>query len=174
MVRNAEPFKYSIVVVKTTSGKILGGFACQKWSIRDEKGQARHDYYGTGQSFVFASHPDNIEEHHDGHIHDSASLHVYKWTGDNDYCQICDSDRRVMCMGGVGEFGWIVSDDFTCGQTGWCGTFGNPPLTSEHTFQIADFEIYGLTSPVLLGSFLSSHHSTETTSPFNSARTFPF
>jgi hypothetical protein len=149
-------------VVRSVTGEILGGFASEKWRIQDEKGHNRHAYYGTGQSFVFCSHPDctdSSEEHPAGNS-SSDTLHVYKWTGENDYCQICDYEKRVLCMGGVGDFGWIVSDDFTLCQTGACGTFGNPPLMKPDTFDIADFEIYGL-APVFRFGMLT----TPTTTP---------
>ena len=76
-------------------------------------------------------------------------VHVYRWTGENDYCQICDDERRKLCLGGVGDFGWVVSNDFMTCQTGPCQTFGNPQLASSQTFPIAEFEVYGLASPVL-------------------------
>lgn len=154
LLQKCAGYKYTVVVIRTVSGEILGGFASEEWRVRDEKGQSRNSYYGTGQSFVFCSHPDvdaiitcNTTNRYES---DDDDLYVYKWTGVNDYCQICDNERRVLCMGGVGEFGWIVSDDFTTGQTGACATFGNPPLLAQHsaTFAIANFEIYGLAAPV--------------------------
>jgi TLD len=150
LLQKCAPFQYSIVVVQTVTGQVLGGFATATWRIRDENGPGgRHAYYGSGQSFVFASHP-AAQPQRRATTHGTTTvdpvLTVYPWTGDNDYCQICDVERRVMCMGGVGDFGWIVSDDFTIGQTGPCATFGNPILCSAPSFEIADFEIYGLVS----------------------------
>ena len=66
-------------------------------------------------------------------------------------------------MGGEGDFGWIVQDNFSRGQTGPCRTFANPPLLppAERVFQVADLEIYGL-QPLFYASsrsFLSSLRS---------------
>lgn len=160
LLQKCAPFQYSLVVMETVAGEILGGFASATWRVHEELGPGgRRSYFGTGQSFVFASHPATTstmkeqvqstgvaEKSND----DSSELHVYKWTGDNDYCQICDNDRGTLCMGGVGEFGWIVSDNFTTGQTGACATFGNPPLCTNGStsFAIAGFEIYGLASSI--------------------------
>jgi TLD len=150
LLQKCAPFQYSILVVRTVAGQVLGGFATANWRIRDENGPGgRHAYYGSGQSFVFASHPAAQPQQRasaDGTPTTDPDLTVYPWTGHNDYCQICDVERRVLCMGGVGDFGWIVSDDFTLGQTGPCATFGNPVLCSAPSFEIADFEIYGLAS----------------------------
>jgi TLD len=150
LLQKCAPFQYSIVVIRTVTGQVLGGFATATWRIRDENGPGgRHAYYGSGQFFVFASHPAVPSQRHtttNGTPTTFPELTVYPWTGHNDYCQICDVERRVMCMGGVGDFGWIVSDDFTLGQTGPCATFGNPVLCSAPSFEIADFEIYGLAS----------------------------
>lgn len=138
------------MVIRTTSGHVLGGYASEEWrnnsSLANHKNKfrsARHSYYGTGQSFIFGSTTVNGAKHCNGN-----SLCVYPWTGHNDYCQICDVDRSILCMGGVGEFGWIVSDDFTVGRTGPCATYNNPPLIDDTTFRIADFEIYTLISPI--------------------------
>lgn len=136
LLQKCASFRCTVVAIRSTSGDILGGFASDAWNV----GKHRQSYYGCGQSFLFASNPDDGREHRN-----TDALQIFQWTGDNDYCQICDRTR--MCMGGVGEFGWIVSDDFTKCQTGVCRTFGNPPLSREKTFAIADFEIYGLSCP---------------------------
>jgi hypothetical protein len=165
LLRKCAGFKHSIVVIRSVAGHILGGYASEEWRIRDEPQHntwnqkfvgstfksTRHAYYGTGQSFVFGSHPSVVGPHMDVESSktDDDSLFVYPWTGHNDYCQICDADRSILCMGGDGDFGWIVSDNFTVGQTGFCSTYNNPPLVHASAFQVADFEIYVLASPIL-------------------------
>jgi hypothetical protein len=133
-----RPFTYSIIVIRTLQGHILGGFASRPWNVQDGD---KHSYYGTGQSFLFATHPAD-----DAAPNDPTMLKFYAWTGSNDYCQICDVDKQVLCMGGEGDFGWIVKDNFDVGQTGRCLTYENPPLcpTWPPIFEIADFEVYGL------------------------------
>jgi TLD len=151
LLQKCAGYKHSIVVVRSVCGHILGGYASEEWRIRDEVFQSsRGAYYGTGQSFVFGTRQATMNSGVDEeqYVIEDDALCVYQWTGHNDYCQICDAERSVLCMGGVGEFGWIVSDNFTVGQTGSCATFNNPPLIYPTTFQIADFEIYVLVSPI--------------------------
>jgi hypothetical protein len=133
-----RPFTYSLVVIRTLQGHILGGFASRPWNVQEGD---KHSYYGTGQSFLFATHPVD-----DTAPNDPTLLKFYSWTGSNDYCQICDVDKQILCMGGEGDFGWIVKDNFDVGQTGRSLTYENPPLcpTWPPIFEIADFEVYGL------------------------------
>jgi hypothetical protein len=152
LLNRSAPHRHTLVVIRTTAGHVLGGFASEAWRIQ-EGFQNRHAYYGTGQSFLFCSHPDlspstitegtstGGEDQRNG---EGAPLHLYPWTGTNDYCQICDVDKRTLCMGGAGDFGFIVQDDFVRGETGPCGTFGNPALVPGGSFEVAEFEIYGL------------------------------
>ena len=161
LLQKCEGHKNSIVVIRTTSGHILGGYASEEWRVGSAAGvscssytsdvlthqkskfrSVRHSYYGTGQSFIFGGSTVSESEESNG-----TTLCVYPWTGHNDYCQICDIDRSILCMGGVGEFGWIVSDNFTIGRTGPCATYNNPPLVDDTTFRVADLEIYTLISP---------------------------
>lgn len=163
-------YKHSIMIVRTSEGHVLGGYASEEWqvygntndignSVSQLQGnhrlsssqRRRNSYYGTGESFIFGcnsgENTDRGSDDNDNNNTDS-SLRIYPWTGNNDYCQICDIDKSIMCMGGEGSFGWILSDNFTIGQTGYCATYNNPPLISSSTFDIADFEIYVLISPM--------------------------
>lgn len=145
-------FNQSLVVIRTMQGHILGGFVSRTWKVQAAD---RHSYYGTGQSFLFCSHPDeaymlrgttneNTSNTTAQLCSDDIPLRFYHWSGVNDYCQICDTDRQILCMGGEGDFGWIVKENFERGQTGHCRTYNNPPLCHTWTFDIADFEVYGL------------------------------
>ena len=87
LLQKCAPHKYTVVVIRTVTGEILGGFASERWSVRDEDRQAA--YYGTGQSFVFASHPAAaataaVVDGENPTTADNSSnseLTVYKWTG---------------------------------------------------------------------------------------------
>jgi hypothetical protein len=136
-------FRYTVLVIQTTRGEVLGGFATANWNDK------RHNvYYGNGQSFLFASHPENSPESVlvDGQAStsDVGSLAVYPWSGENDYCQICDPDQNRIAMGGEGEFGLIVRDNFGFGETGTSRTYRNPPLVAGRHFEISAFEVYGI------------------------------
>lgn len=144
MLNHCAAYQYTILVVKTTTGHILGGFASDPWKEQDGFHE-RHSYYGTGLSFLFANHP-LLDSKLDTERDESKELMIFKWTGDNDFCQICDLDKKTVAMGGSGAFGWILKDDFYVGSTDRCGTFGNPPLTPDKdgTFYVESMEIYGL------------------------------
>jgi hypothetical protein len=221
-------YTFSVIVIRTVQGHILGGFASQPWDNR--RGTVResstcqfsssssstqnqlhyhhsNSYYGTGESFLFASHADTrttapscerngvdsfkrsstdsvrFEEDEkyagiatstpNASISQATTLSFFPWSGSNDYCQICDVEKGVLCMGGEGDFGWIVRDNFERGRTGPCRTYANPPLVpppraatttsctienlrasaddgaarglaNDGHFEIADFEIYGI------------------------------
>lgn len=121
---------YTVIVVQTTRGEIIGGFADAAWDCRTIEGC----FYGAGTSFLFSliqsnDHPDPFQ--------------IYRWRGVNDYSQMC----RQGCIGmggGGGSFGLCVQDDFTKGSSGACETYGNSgPLTSSQCFDVLNFEVYG-------------------------------
>jgi TLD len=131
-----QDYRSTVLVIQTTEGHVLGGFVNTKWSSNKH-----YRYYGTGQCFLFASHPAEEDP-----VPTSNPLTIYKWTGGNDYCQICDNENQILAMGGEGDFGFVVRDCFLRGETGPCRTFGNPPLVPGFggLFEIAALEIYGI------------------------------
>lgn len=143
MIEKCKMYTNSIVVIKTTTGDLLGGFVDQPWSRHDtmKNVQKTRAFYGGGSSFLFASNPDTTDK--------IDCLQIYRWTGENNYSQICDVDKGILGMGGGGAFGWIVEDNFCKGSTGPSGTFNNPCLLKGAvggTFDILDLEIYGFKS----------------------------
>ena len=134
------PYQYTLIAIKTVSGHLLGGFATESWG-----GKRKKQYYGTGHSFVFCDHPAIIPGY-DAELDPSKELHLYSWSGDNNYCQICNSGEQKLAMGGVGDFGLIIQDHFNRGQTGRCRTYNNPPLTPDPAglFEIESLEVYGM------------------------------
>jgi hypothetical protein len=134
------PYQYTLIAIKTVSGHLLGGFATESWG-----GKRKKQYFGTGHSFVFCDHPAVIPGY-DAELDPSKELHLYGWSGDNNYCQICNSGEQRLAMGGVGDFGLIIQDHFNRGQTGRCRTYNNPPLTPDPAglFEIESLEVYGM------------------------------
>lgn len=144
MLHKCKDHKYTVLVVKTMSGHLLGGFATECWNQLLKPGKG--NFYGTGQSFLFASHPDVVPGL-DPPRDPTKELMIFPWTGNDDYCQLCSTRDNKIAMGGQDGFGIILSDNFFVGCTSRCGTFGNPPLipNSENgRFDVASFEIYGL------------------------------
>lgn len=155
-VERTAAFGKTVVVVQTTAGHVLGGFASLPWKPSHLRQNA---YFGTGQSFLFASHPAAAAaafRQEDACASSSPSsstsssqqqqqqqpLHLFRWTGKNDFCQIANSQR--LGMGGGADFGFLIQDNFSRGRTGPCKTFGNPALTPDDVFEIAALEVYGL------------------------------
>lgn len=152
LLERCAPYARSFLVVQTTEGHVLGGFATRRWQ---QQASGRQAYFGTGQSFLFASHPrkmtgDDTDAEHQ-------PLQIFPWTGANDFCQICEPDR--LAMGGGTDFGFIVQDHMGRGRTGASQTFGNPPLAPTDSFEIAAMEVYGLLS---WGDSLSSSPGSST------------
>jgi hypothetical protein len=152
MLEMCNTFKHTLIVIKTTTGNILGGFASETW--KDQDGfNYRNSFYGTGICFLFSDFPRNSDP--------DKKLSFYPWTGVNNYCQICDVDRGKIAMGGgEGDFGLIIDDAFQRGSTGRCSTFNNPALVPSigGSFDILEFEVYGLL-PLL--PTLSKRHSSK-------------
>ena len=146
MLDRCHSFANTILVIETTQGHILGGYASAPW---DRQGGTTRCFYGSGQSFLFATHPDGADDSLEATSDDK--IFVYPWTGNNNYCQVCDVDDGQMAMGGGGSFGLIVQDNFSRGSTGRCDTFGNPALIPGSSnvggaFEVVAFEIYGFSS----------------------------
>ena len=119
--------EYTLVVVQTTRGEILGGFADAAWDLGCRTIDGR--FFGTGTSFLFSLAQGPIQ--------------IFRWKGVNEYSQLC----RHGCIGmggGGGSFGLFLQDDFTRGSSGACDTYGNQsPLASSECFDILNFEVYG-------------------------------
>jgi hypothetical protein len=163
MISRCQAYQETILILRTTRGHILGGYASERWgapwstastgswsSASPAANSIRsNSYYGTGLSFLFGTHPAcNALGHHNSKAKESnkGPLNLYRWTGLNDYNQVCDLEDCTVAMGGDGDFGLLIRDDFTRGITGPCATFGNPPLVPnwDGTFEIESFEVYGI------------------------------
>jgi hypothetical protein len=141
-IERCQSYKHTLMVVKTTKGNVLGGFASEPW--RNKDGFDRCRYFGTGACFLFSDSSSRTNSQTQWHLR---KVTTFKWTGFNDYCQICDVDRRTIAMGGgEGDFGLIIEDNFLRGSTGYCATFANPPLIPglDGSFDILGFEVYGM------------------------------
>ena len=131
MIQHCRNYKDTIVVVQNSQGHLLGGYASSPWAPQGKT------FYGTGVSFLFCSHLQNSEDE---------PLSIFKWTGRNTYCQVCDADSGILAMGGEGAFGLFIGDNFSRGSTGYCSTYANPPLVPGGQFDVVGFEVYGFTS----------------------------
>jgi hypothetical protein len=144
MIHRCNAFNHTLLVIETVEGYILGGYTCFPWG--KQACSTGPSYYGSGQSFLFASHPDGSPIKSQ-----SKELQIFAWTRENDFFQLCNVLDEKLAMGGGGNFGMVVQDNFSRGTTASCSTFGNPALIPLQTnvggtFEVLNLEIYGFTS----------------------------
>lgn len=134
MLNQCKSFRYTLLIVKTSEGNIVGGFASEPWETAATVGKCA--YYGRGASFVFSDFPEKPNQ----------QLNFYKWVGANDYCQLLDVSAGRLALGGGGDFGLVIDHNFQKGSTGPCATFANPSLVPGigGSFDVVEFEVYGI------------------------------
>ena len=137
---------HTLLVVQSTEGDIFGGFADAQWFLSQTQDSR---FVGTGTSFLFKLdlEDDNDQVYEDDEEEEKGTLRVFRWQGINDYNQICCRRLRGLGMGGGGEqgmYGLYIHDDFSCGTSGPCDTYGNTTtLPSREYFHVLNFEVYG-------------------------------
>lgn len=109
----------NIVLIRTTEGEVLGGYASQNWRTNGE-------YIGTGECAVFHCKP--------------GPFSMYAWTGRNSYFMMATDN--MMAMGGGGDFAFQIDARFK-GTTGTSETFGNRILleSGDREFHVFDIEV---------------------------------
>lgn len=139
-----------------------------------------HKFELSGESFLWrmkeqrlADQPNlNDEEKLDEIARKEGDVEVFRWTGENDECQLLSRDRIAagsgMVEGGDG-FGFIVQDSLSMGSSSPCLTYANPCLVSSANgrFEVANMEVWAMT-PFL---FTSEAESSEATIRFIHANT---
>lgn len=138
MLYHCNGYSNTLLLIETAKGDVIGGFAASPWNGGEKSSKSGSEFYGNGQSFLFSSHSNDLNQ--------KDPFCIYKWTGKNSYCQYCNG--RQLAMGGGGAFGLIVNESFSRGTTGRCSTFGNEPLVPDlgGTFEVMNFEVYGFKS----------------------------
>ena len=151
----------TLLVVKTTRGAIIGGYADAPWELRATHSHGA--FHGSAQACLFSfsipgGNTDDTVDSCGGTAQASSSKHanptpstnlkVFHWTGANRYIQYTDTNenKRMLAFGGGGQegaFGLCVEQDFQFGSTGPCDTFGNVSLCDQENFNILDMEIWG-------------------------------
>ncbi|KAL7437282.1 hypothetical protein ACHAXH_005682 [Discostella pseudostelligera] len=161
-LHRVEGHDRTVLVVKTTTGCVFGGYADTRWEARHVRRHAS-EYYGSAQAFLFrfpnyvSSKSLSDEEKEEGENHaveievgesNENDVIIYKWSGANRYIQLCDASRKTIAFGGGGEegdFGLCIEDDFRRGTSGHCSTFENEALCEEGYFFVMDLEVWGFT-----------------------------
>ncbi|CAN0022125.1 unnamed protein product, partial [Discosporangium mesarthrocarpum] len=100
-----------LIIIEDSWGYVFGGFVAG--GLQDS-----HEYYGTGESFVFSFHP---------------TFAVHRWTGVNDYFAVSNPTWLAM-GGGGGGFAFQLDDELDAGDSNPSDTFGSPRLSSNEFF----------------------------------------
>lgn len=123
----------TLLVVKTTTGDVVGGFADVPLVPRATTG-AR-----TAGSCLFAVRVPT------GPGDPPVTAYGRKWCSAKTV--VCDPTRRIVGFGGGKDkgFGLCLGDNFARGTTAKCAAFGSPPLVSapDGVFGILDVEVWG-------------------------------
>lgn len=157
MLRLVKGADKSLLVIRTTGGEVFGAFADSEWTAQHSSHQGRK-FFGGGLSRLFKivdTHDNTANTNHNNTNDETTTattsreeVRIYKWTGANRLFQICDSEKKMLAMGGGGidgAFGLCVQDDFRRGSSGRCETYANEPLSDAHegSFDILDVEVWG-------------------------------
>jgi len=121
----------ALIVMCDANDTIFGVWVGE--GVRLSKGS----YYGSGESFLWKMQKDD-------------SLHVYKWTGKNDYVALCEPEY-ISFGGGDGHYGLYLDDTLSDGSSARCPTYDNDPLCSPGprqgeaiTFECVGLEVWGV------------------------------
>lgn len=147
-LRMVEGHNRTVLVVKSTAGRLFGGYADTRWEARHKNRQA-DGFYGSAQACLFRfPHCGEAMTSDESNLEDDNEVVIYKWSGANRYIQLCDAYKRAVAFGGGGDdgdFGLCIEDDFRRGTTGHCSTFENVALCEEGYFDVMDLEVWGFT-----------------------------
>ncbi|KAF9816970.1 hypothetical protein IEO21_03735 [Rhodonia placenta] len=121
----------TLVIMRDSGDAVFGAWMGE--GIHQSKGS----YYGSGESFLWR-------------LTSEKRLHIYKWTGKNDYVALCETEY-LSFGGGEGRYGLYLDDTLIDGSSAWCPTFGNEPLCSTGPrqgenvrFECVGLEVWGV------------------------------
>lgn len=162
--------KNTIIAIETLQGDVFGCFMAKPW-------QKSHKYEMSGESFLWRlkdrrSIPEEDDQSSlptetmlDEIARKEGNVDIFKWTGENEECQLFSNDR-IAAGGGIVDghedgFGFIVEDDLSKGTSGPCATYGNPCLVAalDGRFEIANMEVWSMT-PFLFASDVEKSETT--------------
>eukprot|EP00534_Pseudo-nitzschia_fraudulenta_P009109 CAMPEP_0201154114 /NCGR_PEP_ID=MMETSP0851-20130426/14377_1 /ASSEMBLY_ACC=CAM_ASM_000631 /TAXON_ID=183588 /ORGANISM="Pseudo-nitzschia fraudulenta, Strain WWA7" /LENGTH=873 /DNA_ID=CAMNT_0047431429 /DNA_START=290 /DNA_END=2908 /DNA_ORIENTATION=+ len=142
--------KYTILAIETLNGDVFGCFMTKPWVSTNNK------YRRSVESFLWkltnrrSARPQTKDEEApelegtDSNIdeYDDDIIDVYRWSGDNDLCQLFADDKIAVGGGVVGHsgdgFGILLEDDLLSGSSSPCATYNNPSLCISSTDGVAD------------------------------------
>lgn len=108
-----------LILIKDHNQQVFGSFLSHPLHPSDA-------FYGTGETFLFLSHP---------------RFKCFKWTGENSFFIKGDLDSFAI-GGGSGHFGLWVDERLFLGRSSPCFTFNNCSLSETNDFTILDLEAW--------------------------------
>ncbi|KAL9186913.1 hypothetical protein ACHAXT_010633 [Thalassiosira profunda] len=142
---------HTVLAIETTNGEVFGSFTSSPWRLNNR-------YFGTGESFLWRMrHGRNTPVHSlFDQAHLESEIDIYPYNGNNDYVQLCTSDKLALGGGSTARqessiredvveedldtppvflenvlygFGLALDRNLLHGTTSPSKTFGNPCLT---------------------------------------------
>lgn len=137
----AYPSRNTILAIETLEGDVIGSFTSRPWTRSS-------GYRWDGQSFLWRMRGRRSRSGGDltGDAGAAAErdIEVFRYSGENDLCQLLTSDK--LAVGGDGDgFGLVVDEDLYRGGTGPCVTYGSPALVEGGAFEVANLEVWSMT-----------------------------
>ncbi|XP_067311606.1 oxidation resistance protein 1 isoform X2 [Pseudorasbora parva] len=108
-----------LILIKDHNQQIFGSFLSHPLHPSDA-------FYGTGETFLFLSHP---------------RFKCFRWTGENSFFIKGDLDSFAI-GGGSGHFGLWVDERLFLGRSSPCLTFNNCSLSETNDFTILELEAW--------------------------------
>ena len=104
-----EGHNRTVLVVKSTAGRLFGGYADTRWEARHKNRQA-DGFYGSAQACLFrfprcGEATTSSDASSSSSEDDNNEVVIYKWSGANRYIQLCDAYKRAVAFGGGGDDG---------------------------------------------------------------------
>ncbi|CAB9515556.1 Oxidation resistance protein 1 [Seminavis robusta] len=148
--------KNTFVAIETLDGDVFGCFMTRPW---ERTSKFEHD----GESFLWRMKHRHSTTPATAPLDEDAlneiarkegDIEIYRWTGENDECQLLSHDRIAAGSGmveGPGQqdgFGFIIQDGLSQGSSSPCITYGNPCLVSSEDdgrFEVANMEVWAMT-----------------------------
>uniref|UniRef100_A0A9J8B7P7 TLDc domain-containing protein n=1 Tax=Cyprinus carpio carpio TaxID=630221 RepID=A0A9J8B7P7_CYPCA len=108
-----------LILIKDHNQQVFGSFLSHPLHPSDA-------FYGTGETFLFLSHP---------------RFKCFHWTGENSFFIKGDLDSFAI-GGGSGHFGLWVDERLFLGRSSPCFTFNNCSLSETNDFTILELEAW--------------------------------
>ena len=154
----------TIIAIETVQGDVFGCFMKTAWKRSNKYEMSGESFLwrlkkprsaptDTGETLLEATLPQGEKALNEIAAREG-DIQVFRWTGENDECQLFSHDRIAagggIKAGGLNQndgFGFIVEDGLLVGSSSPCTTYDNPSLVSfgDGQFEVANMEVWSMT-----------------------------